>query len=199
MPRYRYLLRADAIFSLENGSELLVEQGATIVFDGEALADGSIEGAPEQQQERPETSSAQDASQCRRAALARHGCSARRRKTQAASHQRAGLIVPKYKLTRDHFITPIGHAMPKHCAKGDVVDYAGPPSLFMQPLDDAARVALAEHEEQRGRAGRHWSGSRFWLCRSRKPAASNKKHAPRLWRGFRETENRSGQGLRSRA
>jgi hypothetical protein len=33
-----------------------------------------------------------------------------------------------------HFIAPVGEAL-RHCAKGEVAEYDGAPSLVMEPLD----------------------------------------------------------------
>jgi hypothetical protein len=72
--------------------------------------------------------------------------------------------MPKWRLTEDHFIAPTGEAL-RHCQAGEVIEHPGPPSLFMEPVDAAARVILEDYEQQRGKRGRHPHGEPGWTGR----------------------------------
>jgi hypothetical protein len=55
----------------------------------------------------------------------------------------------KYRLLKDHYLQFPGFATPRFCVKGSIIDYAGPPSLQMVPLDDEARAAKAATQNAR--------------------------------------------------
>jgi hypothetical protein len=56
--------------------------------------------------------------------------------------------MPRYKLKQAHFLGA------QHFLAGAIVDWNGPPSRFMEPLDDAARDAMAVLQQKRARTGR---------------------------------------------
>jgi hypothetical protein len=48
------------------------------------------------------------------------------------------------------YVDPTGEGV-RHCAAGEIIEHSGPPSLVMEPVDQAARDILAEYEQQRGK------------------------------------------------